>query len=124
VLNYVIATGPNPSATFSTGDAGLPISVSEKQQLVKAEIGDPAVVAQSRAYVVPWCAMQVARSGEVNASASGSGEMSYQPAEPCGCYFEKTATGATQSSYCQACTTNADCGCPYTTCRYGYCEVQ
>jgi hypothetical protein len=62
--------------------------------------------------LVPDCAMQVTRSVE-------AGELSlYQPAEPCGCYYDsKVATTS-----CQACTN--DNGCGGGKCRYGYCEAR
>jgi ABC-type phosphate transport system substrate-binding protein len=136
VLNYFIATGPNPTQTWSN-DAGPPITDADKLSLVKTEIGDLSAAIGSRGYVVPWCAMQVQRSGEVSPNAM-SGESSYQPPEPCGCFFEKVATGATTSSYCHACATNDDCHNPdggtsaYPVCRWidsangnmGYCEAQ
>jgi hypothetical protein len=63
---------------------------------------------------IPDCAMEVKRSSDL-------GEFqSYAPAEPCGCYFDKTATGQTT---CQACAANNDCPAGAPNCRYGYCEV-
>ncbi len=114
VLNYFIATGSNPSAPLFTNsdDAGA-IAVTAKQALIDAE-AMPSVGG-----VVPWCAMHVMRTEEVGA------ESSFSPAEPCGCHFEKVATGATVSAYCKACASGTDCaGTPNTVCRYGYCEVQ
>jgi len=46
---------------------------------------------------------------------------SYQPPEPCECYFEFKATGATS---CTACATSTTCPHSAPVCRYGYCEVQ
>lgn len=64
---------------------------------------------------IPKCAMNVDRDGD-------SGPLySYQPDEPCGCYFEFKATGSTT---CQACSSNADCTGSAKTCRLGYCEVK
>lgn len=60
------------------------------------------------------CAMEVKRTSDF-------GELTpYAPAEPCGCYFEATSTGATS---CTACTQDADCPASATHCRKGYCEV-
>ncbi len=130
ILNYFIATGPTPTQTFTIAgslnppvdggaitltDGGLGGSLvvgdDDKQALIAAEA--------TPAFVVPWCAMQVSRSAELGA------ESSYQPPEPCGCYYE-SLLGATNSNYCtKTCSTNADCTTgPYGTCRYGYCEVQ
>jgi len=63
--------------------------------------------------LVPACAMKVQRSVE-------GGDMT--PAtvsEPCGCYFDKKATGATT---CTACTNSSTCG--SGMCRHGYCEAK
>jgi hypothetical protein len=119
VLNYFLATGPNPSAALYTAgpDAGT-IDVA-KQALITAE-AMPNVGG-----VVPWCAMHVMRTSEIGPEAS------FQPPEPCGCYFE-SVTGSTLESYCKPCNLanlNADCNpeggtSAYPVCRYGYCEVQ
>jgi hypothetical protein len=65
---------------------------------------------------VPACAMEVQRQGDFGEVSS------YAPAEPCGCFFEKVATGATE---CAACAGGADAECPANAphCRHGYCEV-
>jgi len=63
--------------------------------------------------LVPACAMKVQRSVE-------GGDLSPATiAEPCGCYFEKKATGNTS---CTACTDNSTCG--TGMCRHGYCEAR
>jgi hypothetical protein len=65
--------------------------------------------------LVPDCAMRVTRSYE-------AGELTpYQPAEPCGCYFETKATGKTPVG-CVACDANNPC--TTGTCRHGYCEAR
>ncbi len=64
---------------------------------------------------IPKCAMHVWRDGDL------APLYSFQPDEPCGCYFEAKATGATT---CKACKTNSDCDASNPTCRYGYCEVK
>lgn len=82
------------------------------------------ITAQANAFFVPQCAMEVARSGEVNLTTSG-GVSSYAPTGACGCYYE-SLFGATVSPHCQTCTSNTDCGDAgvYKVCNYGYCEAQ
>jgi len=134
VLNFFIATGESPDTTslYSIGslaaggvdsgtigaDGGVTISTADKQAFIAAEINP--------GYVVPWCAMEVLRTGEVGPEAS------YQSPEPCSCLFEVTASGAPIAGHtCTACPNgDSDCtgtsssGTPTPTCRYGYCEVQ
>jgi hypothetical protein len=64
--------------------------------------------------LVPICAMKVQRSGQEGGDLS-----TYSPPEPCGCYFDKRATG---TSSCTACVTS----CPGAgqVCRHGFCEAQ
>jgi hypothetical protein len=107
VINVLTHTGLTGTAT-----ASLPTLQS-------------VVAAETAAYFIPQCAMQVSRTSEVGPEAS------FQPAEGCGCLYESLPTGGagTLSSYCQTCTkaTQAtDCTmAPYTTCNdFGYCEVQ
>jgi hypothetical protein len=66
-------------------------------------------------YNVPQCAMQAKRSEDLGAIQS------FQPDEPCGCYFEARATGR---SSCDECETSNDCPESDPVCRYGFCEVQ
>jgi hypothetical protein len=63
--------------------------------------------------------MQVKRTLEIG------GEMSYQPEEACGCYFESvTGKGTTLSTYCTACSTTTPCtDKAYPACNFGYCEA-
>ena len=63
---------------------------------------------------IPSCAMQVTREGVTGPISS------FAPDQPCGCFFEKTATGATS---CQACTVDADCGATAPKCRRELCEA-
>jgi hypothetical protein len=131
ILNYFIQTGPASTVSqmdaeaplvvtpFTAADAGADagggISAAHLQQLITAE----ATVSQGG--VVPWCAMQVIRAAEIGAPAS------YQADTPCGCFFEKTAAGATVSPYCQTCSSDADCaaaGACNPKCRFGYCEAK
>jgi hypothetical protein len=129
VLNFFIATGENPDAplypigSLASGgadagtigaDGGATISTADKKSFIAAEI--------TPGYVVPWCAMEVLRTGEVGPEAS------YQAPEPCSCFFEETVQGAPIAGHtCTSCPNgNSDCaGTPSTpVCRYGFCEVQ
>lgn len=64
---------------------------------------------------VPKCAMNVWRDGDL-------GEIRKQePATPCGCAFEKLATG---TNACTACEADAQCGASTPKCRFGFCEAK
>lgn len=64
---------------------------------------------------IPDCAMRVTRAEDMGPLAS------YAPANPCGCYYEATATGQTT---CTACTTDDQCATGSgEKCRFGYCEA-
>jgi hypothetical protein len=63
---------------------------------------------------IPLCAMRVARTRDLGPL------MSYAPSAPCGCYFERVATGSTA---CAACTSSSTCPASAPTCRNGFCEV-
>lgn len=63
---------------------------------------------------IPSCAMQVTREGVTGPISS------FAPDQPCNCFFENAATGATS---CTACTTDAECGATSPRCRFGYCEA-
>lgn len=63
---------------------------------------------------IPSCAMQVTREGVVGPISS------YAPEQPCGCFFEYAATGA---SSCSACSADADCGATSPKCRFDFCEA-
>jgi hypothetical protein len=78
------------------------------------------ITAESNAFFVPECAMQVSRATEL------AGEASYQPPQGCGCYFESvTGKGTTLSTYCTTCASKTDCTNPsYPACNFGYCEAQ
>jgi hypothetical protein len=65
--------------------------------------------------LVPECAMQVKRDYD------GGDLTLYTPAEPCGCYYEATATGTAPAS-CLSCTNDSTCGAG--KCRHGFCEVK
>jgi hypothetical protein len=104
--------GASDGGTSDGGAASPAPSTALKKAVIDAESA-PA------GGVIPWCAMRVSR-GNVEAGP----ESSYQPGEPCGCYFEKLASGATVSSYCKACPNGNECTAPYSVCRFGYCEAK
>jgi hypothetical protein len=64
-------------------------------------------------HVVPLCAMRVTRVSD------GGPLAPHAPSSPCGCAFEKDATGSTD---CAPCATSADCAASAPTCSHGYCE--
>jgi hypothetical protein len=113
LMNYFLATGPNPPASVSMDAGAFDGGVSEAsiQKLIQVEA--------KPGYVVPWCAMQATRSTEVGAPAS------YSPSAPCGCFYE-SVLGVHTSTYCKSCGTDADCADAgtYSHCRYGFCEAQ
>lgn len=63
--------------------------------------------------LVPNCAMKVQRHKEMGAMSA------FSPTNPCNCYFEKKATGATS---CQTCSIASDCPASAPVCSFGYCE--
>jgi ABC-type phosphate transport system substrate-binding protein len=65
---------------------------------------------------IPRCAMHVWRDGDLGALYS------LQPDEPCGCFFEFTATGRAPDS-CVSCAGGARCPDAAPVCRRGFCEV-
>lgn len=94
---------------YSTGVQTL-LDLLESKEAVSA-------VAKTRA--VPKCAMQVSR-------ASDGGDFSaFQPAQPCGCFFEQEASGVAPAS-CKACTPeNASTTCSAAQqCVFGFCEAK
>ncbi len=67
-------------------------------------------------HVVPICAMNVSRDAEIGPLSS------FQPTGSCGCYFDKSTTGATA---CTACTGTGTGTCTGgKVCNYGYCEAK
>jgi hypothetical protein len=115
LLGALAATSSDAGTSGDGGasDGGVsPPSAALKKAVIDAE-------STPSGGVIPWCAMQVTR-GNIEAGV----ETSYQPTEPCGCYFEKLATGATVSPYCKACPTGNECVAPYSMCRNGYCEAK
>jgi ABC-type phosphate transport system substrate-binding protein len=63
--------------------------------------------------LVPKCAMKVQRDTEMGPM------IPFTPAAPCGCYFDKSTTGATP---CAACSTSNECPTNAPLCSYGFCE--
>jgi hypothetical protein len=109
LMNYIVATGNNPPASVSM-DAGAfdgGVTEADIQAIISAEA--------KPGYVVPWCAMQATRTTEIGAPAS------YQPAAPCGCFYE-SVLGVSTSSYCHTC--GSGCSGSTPVCRYGFCEAQ
>ena len=72
--------------------------------------------AEIRTGNVPRCAMNVWRNGDLGALYSR------QPEQPCGCFFELTATGRAPDT-CVPCDTSARCPSSTPVCRRGFCEV-
>ena len=62
---------------------------------------------------IPSCAMRVNRDGDVGPIYA------WEPAEPCGCYFDFQTTGATT---CDVCDDATPCS-GTNVCRFGYCEA-
>ncbi len=96
---------------YITGTIPLPPAASKTEEALDLwiEVG-----------TIPECAMHVNRDEDVGPLYS------YQPDEPCGCYYEFKTTGVAPDS-CVACTeANAQDVCPDTapTCRHGFCEVK
>ena len=85
-----------------------------------AGLSQPAGVTQTIAesatkkYLIPTCAMNVTRDSDVGPLYASP------PAEPCGCYFDFTATGA---STCDTCDDSNPCS-GTDTCRLGFCEAR
>lgn len=108
-------------------DGGGDISDAPTKRFVDYIIGKTtpagrtaAIDIQIDAGYVPDCAMHVSRKGDLAPLAS------YQPDEPCGCYFEARATGDTDCESCDADDGEEDSDCPDSAkvCRHGYCEVK
>jgi len=95
----------NPIAANFVGYFDGSVALPAGAKLLDAEIA---------AHTVPACAMSVQRSSEV-------GDVSaFTPAAPCGCYFDKMATGTTS---CSTCGSDTDCTGSSKHCRNGYCEA-
>jgi hypothetical protein len=117
------ATG-NPVASASA-DVATVIDILTHKGLTATSTPtlEAVVTAETAAYFIPQCAMQVSRTEEVGPEAS------YQPPVGCGCFYESQAHGGAGnlSAYCNttACATNADCKvAAYPSCNFGFCEAQ
>jgi hypothetical protein len=112
------------SANPGTGDAALQALITAVTMPSGTALTAPqkqAIIdATAAGWVIPQCAMKVRRTAEVGPEAS------FQPDEPCGCYWESKINGAAPAS-CNACPGgDGDCAGKAGTpkCRYGYCEAQ
>ncbi len=103
------ATSPPSVTAASPAPTGGPLTLTSRRIAVLAE---GALVIDNGS--VPRCAMQVWRDEDLGPLYS------LQPDEPCGCYYEAHATGATG---CGACQTDAECPGDAPRCRHGYCEA-
>jgi hypothetical protein len=126
-LHFITAVNgsgnPVSTANPGTGDAAVQAFINMVTMPTGSTLTDAQkmsiIGAAATGHVVPQCAMRVRRTDEVGAEAS------YQPDEPCGCYWESKA--GTASASCHACPGgDGDCasvsGAP--KCRYGYCEAK
>jgi ABC-type phosphate transport system substrate-binding protein len=98
IIQYLSSVGRTPDQT---------LTAAQKQSMIDA---------QADAFTIPWCAMQVERSGEISTPTA------FAPTEPCGCYYESHKTSIV--STCTACTDNTGCSGTTPVCRYGYCEAR
>lgn len=107
---------PVPAAGNPAGDyVAAAIRILTHDNL-DAATNKAIIDAEIAAYTVPQCAMKVTRHSEIGQPVP------FEPAEPCGCYFE-SQTGAASAS-CTTCDSDADCGGDTPTCRLGYCEAR
>lgn len=104
-VHYLAPTTPKPAAKLIM-DAmlGAPITTSPPFDAIEDVVSSG---------LVPICAMKVQRSTE------GGDLSSYDDPQPCGCYFDKSVSGATS---CTACSTANPCA--TGMCRHGYCEAK
>jgi hypothetical protein len=120
-LHFITASSDGKTATNANVAKLLGILAGTTAITGGKADGSDFIDYSAAAHLVPQCAMNVSRSAEVSPTAN------YTPVHPtkaCGCYYEKSANGATVSSYCQTCTKDADCTKPgLSHCNYGYCEA-
>lgn len=110
-----------PQHFFAKVDAGGAITSPGAKKLIgyftgaeQAPAGVDIDELSIKASTIPACAMEVKREGDLGAISS------YAPPEPCGCLFDKIATGTTT---CATCANDAACGASAPHCRHGFCEV-
>lgn len=120
--NSNAAMNPSPSRA---ADVKTVIDIVTHNPSVVTATSTPSllsvITAETNAYYVPTCAMQVSRTSEVGPEAS------YQPPIGCGCFFENQPHGGSGnlSAYCTTCATDTDCAAAaYPHCNFGYCEAQ
>ncbi len=118
VRNGLYALWSNVHFIAAVDGTGTPTNASAKAFIgyftgsPPAGIDVDALTAQAGATLD--CAMKVSRTSDMGPLVP------YTPAAPCGCFFEKNATGVTS---CATCATSADCGASAPVCTKGYCEV-
>jgi hypothetical protein len=132
------SNNPQPNANGSSNP--LQSAAADVQKVINIVSHNPAVItqtstpsllsvitAETAAYYVPTCAMQVSRTTEVGP------ESSYYPpiaGTACGCFYESQlhGGGGNLSSYCTSCTAATvatDCtNKNYPVCNFGYCEAK
>ncbi|MCU0655707.1 MAG: hypothetical protein MUF64_10610 [Polyangiaceae bacterium] len=110
-----------PSHYFARVNAGGQIAKPDTAKLVgylTGQLAPPAGVNLLEQVIksgaIPRCAMEVWRNDDLGAPVSNA------PEEPCGCYYDSVATGA---SSCKACSDNSGCDASAPNCRFGFCEV-
>jgi hypothetical protein len=121
VANPNAAMNPVPSAS---ADVQTVIDILTHKASVVSVSSTPSlqavINAETSAYYIPQCAMQVGRTTE------DGPEMSVQPSPGCGCFYENQPHGGNGnlSSYCTICTVATDCTDKnYPVCNFGYCEA-
>jgi hypothetical protein len=110
------------SARFFTrvDGAGQPVNANVRDLTgwfngtIPSPAGVPILDVTIQSGSVPLCAMRVRRDRDLGPLAS------YAPPAPCGCYFDRIATGSTS---CTPCTDNTACTGSARVCRNGYCEA-
>jgi hypothetical protein len=97
-------SGAMTASAAVTAVVGSATAIAPNAPALSMDPGTEAVLAliMKPGYFVPWCAMQVIRTSELGALAS------YQPTQPCGCFYE-SVMGVSTSTYCHACTSNTNC---------------
>jgi ABC-type phosphate transport system substrate-binding protein len=108
---HLIASTDASGAATKAGVKYLVDVITGKVNLSSASY-DPIKVIAKNANLIPLCAMKVQRSAE------GGDFSAYDPAAPCGCYYESLF--GTPPASCVSCTTSCATG----ICRNGYCEAK
>lgn len=116
---HYVPWSPTPYIYEQAGLTGLPLNATVARAVslifgksVEADVNGLKSAIDSG--LVPQCAMKVKR-------AFDGGDISlFAPAEPCGCFFEKTVPQG--STACTVCTNDTPCG--GGKCRFGYCEAK